>query len=94
VVPFHVSPSALALPPRYPMATHEAADRHDTLSRTSRPPLPAGLGVSWMTQAVPFHASASVAASGPACRVACLAPAMESPTAVHAVAELHQTPFR
>src|ERR1700733_7058439 len=58
--------------------------------------VPAGLGVGWMDQALPFQASASVDPSRLP-ELAALsrpAPAMESPTAVQAVAERHETPNR
>jgi hypothetical protein len=133
-VPFHASPSTavVSLPPAEddPTAVHEAADRHDTPSRRSRPSeVPDGFGVGWMDHAVPFHASASVAASGPPLPAAVppptpvhaprpprpqaarrasapgrtppgprvpdrAAPWMEAPTAVHAAAALHETPYR
>jgi hypothetical protein len=58
-------------------------DGHDT---PSRPLLvaPAGLGVRWIDQLVPFHRSASVS-SLPVRLV-------KNPTAVHDVAEAHDTP--
>ena len=41
---------------------------------------PAGVGVGWMRQRVPFHRSARV-------------PALEFPTAMHADADVQDTPF-
>ena len=112
-VPFQASPSGavVLLPPAAedPTAVHEAADWHDTPARRSRPSeVPAGLGVGWMDHVVPFHASASVAASGapeptaaargqdrPGVRGAGTARALDGgPTAVHAAAALHETPYR
>jgi hypothetical protein len=112
-VPFQASPSVavVLLPPAEedPTAVHEAADRHDTPTRRSRPSeVPAGLGVGWMDHVVPFHASTSVAASGapelpgparpgpprPRGTPERRAPWMEAPTAVHAAAALHETPYR
>ncbi len=49
---------------------------HDTESRLGDCP---GLGVDWMVHAVPFHCSASV-------------PRVESPTAMHAVEDVQDTP--
>jgi hypothetical protein len=54
----------------------ETADWHETLSSDS--PDPDGAMVGWMLQATPFHDSAS----GPVAPV---------PTAVQAVAEVHDT---
>jgi hypothetical protein len=42
---------------------------------------PAGVGVGWMVQVVPFHPSARV-------------PALETPTAVQADPDVHATPLR
>jgi hypothetical protein len=58
---------------------HADADVHDT-PLSEAPPWD-GLGVGWMLQLVPFHRSARV-------------PAAEPPTAVHADAEVQDTPFR
>ena len=70
-VPFHRSASdtVMLVPPEAPRpravlivvaptAVHAAAAEHDT-ARNSLPVDPAGLGVAWMRQRVPFHASAS-----------------------------------
>ncbi len=43
--------------------------------------VPAGLGVGWLVQLVPFHRSARV-------------PAFDSPAAVHDEDEVHDTPSR
>src|SRR5690348_9137589 len=96
-VPFHTSFSVLwpPLAPEYdPTALHEAGDRHETLARESMPTLPAGLGVASTTQRVPFQASASVAASGPLFPAPAFlsARAIQSPTAVQEVADVHETP--
>jgi len=77
-VPFHVSPSVPALlsptAEADPIAVHEVADMQDTPASSSMPVVPAGLGVAWMAQVVPFQASASVAASGPPVLAAVPAP--------------------
>jgi hypothetical protein len=41
-----------------PTALHALAELHDTLNSSARV-APAGAGVAWMLQAVPFHASAN-----------------------------------
>jgi hypothetical protein len=63
---------------------HLAADVHDTPDSWAKVVL--GLGVSWMVRLLPFHRSASVL------RTPGLS--LESPTAVQAVAELHDTANR
>ena len=70
-----------------PMAVQAVADEQDT------PPklldvAPAGLGMDWIDQRVPFQCSASVGPAGPAVLV--LAP----PTAVQALADVHDTPLK
>jgi hypothetical protein len=60
---------------------HEMADR----TLPGNVPASAGLGVAWILQAVPFHPSASVRSV--------LALFWENPTAVQAVAELHDRPL-
>jgi hypothetical protein len=61
LVPFHRSASVPtefpALSVMAPTAVHAEGDVHDTLFR--KPP-PAGLGVGWISQLVPFHRSAKV----------------------------------
>jgi len=72
VVPFHrsASPTVVLRPPLWPaapaalMVTEPAAVQapvavQDTASN-SLPVAPAGLGVAWMRQLVPFHRSASI----------------------------------
>jgi hypothetical protein len=65
-----------------PTAVHAVADAHDTPDREVYE-LPVGLGVGWIAQPVPFHRSAN--ASVPELLV-------KYPTAVHAVADVHDTP--
>jgi hypothetical protein len=82
LVPFHRSARVLALGLKglaAPAAMHAVADVQAT---PLRKPLPWGaLGVAWTDQRVPFHRSAS-------------GPAPDPPTAVHADAEVQDTPFR
>src|SRR6266581_4342629 len=81
--PFHRSASTLMLAD--PTAMHRLADVHDTASKPF-PGVPTGLpGVRWMTQDVPFHRSASVTRAPRTRRT-------RLPTAVHVLAELHDTP--
>src|SRR6516165_7446461 len=81
-VPFHRSARVLALGVKgleAPAAMHVVADVHAT---PLKKPLPwGGLGVAWIDHLVPFHRSAS-------------GPAPELPIAVHADAEVQDTPFR
>jgi len=58
---------------------------HDT-AKSPLPVAPAGFGVVWMLQLVPFHTSASVEGSPALLRY--------QPTATHALAEVHATPRR
>jgi hypothetical protein len=79
LVPFHCSASVTPAAPELsvvPTAVQAEDDAHDTEFRLGDGP---GLGVDWMLHAVPFHRSASV-------------PRLESPTAVHMVEEVHDTP--
>jgi len=78
-VPFQRSASGTVLVPlkNDPTAVHAFGARHDTPLRDGSEP-PAGMGVLWMVQVVPFQASAQIW------------PVAE-PTAVHAVAELQDT---
>ena len=69
----------------YPTAVQAVAEVHDTALRTLAV-APAGLGVAWMDQAVPFQCSASVPWRPPLLK--------EYPVAVHALAEVHDTPLR
>jgi len=84
LVPFHRSPSVVETPApfAYPTAVQALADVQDTAKR-SLFVAPLGLGVVGMDQLVPFHVSASVTSP---------APALENPTAVQAVDEMHETP--
>jgi hypothetical protein len=68
----------------FPVAVHADADAQDTLS--SSPPPCDGFGVAWMLHVVPFHRAASVLAVGPK--------GSEAPTAVHADADVQDTPLR
>ena len=87
LVPFHRSASACMLLAAVacPTAVQAVADVHETPLRALTE-APAGLGVAWMDQLVPFQDSASVA----------WVPVLpvESPTAVQAVADVHETPSR
>jgi hypothetical protein len=80
VVPSHCSASVTpAKAPELsvvPTAVQAEDEVHDTEVRNGDGP---GLGVDWMLHAVPSHCSASV-------------PRLESPTAVHAVEDAHDTP--
>jgi hypothetical protein len=67
-----------------PTAVHAVADGHDTPPRTLLV-APAGLGVVWIVQLVPFQASANVAVAA--------APLVNDPTAVQTVADGHDTPL-
>jgi hypothetical protein len=69
--------------PNEPTAIHAAADVHDT--DVSAPvTAPAGLGAVWTDQLAPFHASTRGDSSFAL---------PEDPTAVHAVADEHDTPW-
>jgi len=81
-VPFHRSARVPAF--ELPTAVHTDADVQDTPPR--KPPPCRGLGVDWMVHRVPFHRSA---------RVSWLAlPGLDTPTAVHADAEVQDTLIR
>jgi hypothetical protein len=87
VVPFQRSASVCGGPEGvkyHPAAVQEVADGHDTPCKTLCS-APVGLGVGWMAQRVPFHCSASVPPP-PGVLL------MYQPTAVHAVADRHETP--
>ena len=87
-VPSQRSASADWTPPplkEYPAAVQAVADLHDTPLR-ALPEAPAGLGVAWMDQAVPFQASASVPCRPPLLK--------EYPVAAQAVADVHDTPLK
>jgi hypothetical protein len=88
VAPFHRSASVTLPMPvlrALPTAVQEPEEEHDTPSKPAAP-APTGFGVVWTDQVAPFHRSAS--GSDPPLALA--AP----PTAVHAVAEVHDTPLR
>src|SRR5580700_9597165 len=84
-VPFHASASGCApvAVAKAPAAVHLVADRQET-ALSSLPADPAGLGMRWMAQVVPFHASARL--------VVVPAALVEKPVPVHAVAEAHDMP--
>jgi hypothetical protein len=67
-----------------PTAVHAVAEMHDTLI-SSGFVAPAGVGMGWIAQAVPFHRSATVKEALAGKLV------LEVPTAVQAVAEVHDT---
>jgi len=71
--------------PDNPTAVHFVADVHDTPRRLLLGG-PLGLGVVWIVQLVPSQRSANVPP------LPMLGP--DSPTAVHAVADVHETAFR
>ena len=88
LVPFQCSarvPWTSPLPDAYPVAVHALAEVHDTPLRALTE-APAGLGVAWMDQAVPFQCSASVPWRPPLPE--------EYPVAVHALAEVHETALK
>jgi hypothetical protein len=82
LLPFHPSARVFALGVKgleAPVAMHVVVDVQAT---PLRKPLPwGGLGAAWIDQRVPFHRSAS-------------GPPPDPPTAVHADAEVQDTPFR
>jgi hypothetical protein len=82
LVPFHRSATGWAAPEelkKAPAAMQADADAQATVFRKVNC-APAGLGVGWMLQLVPFHRSARV-------------PVLEDPAAVHADADVQATPF-
>ena len=86
LLPFHRSASVASTPARFvndPTAVQDLGDVHDTPSRLLLV-APAGFGVRWIDQLVPFHRSASVAA----------APVrlVKNPTAVQELRDTHATP--
>ena len=70
-----------------PTAVHALADTHDTPDSWTKS-APAGLGVVWIAQLVPSHRSANDTLNSmpPA------PPLYWQPTAVHALADTHDTP--
>jgi hypothetical protein len=82
LVPFHRSASAPL--EEAPTAVQALADVHDTLYRKVNDE-PVGLGVCWIDHLLPFQRSASVTV---------VVPLEEAPTAVQALADVHDTPFR
>jgi hypothetical protein len=88
LVPFQCSANGVWLPEpsvKNPTAMHDFVDGHETAVRKLCT-APAGLGVDWTTQLVPFQCSASVESVPP--------PASTSPTAVHTFAPLQDTASR
>jgi hypothetical protein len=84
VVPFHISATDWSLVGEvaWPMVMQNVAEVQETLA-SELSVAPGGLGVFRTDQAVPFHDSASVTpAPVRLCR---------PPTAMHAVAEVHET---
>jgi len=87
LAPFHCAARVTETPEllvEFPVAVHADADAQDTLS--SSPPPCDGLGVAWRLQLVPFHRSARVVALG--------VKGLAAPTAVHADADVQDTPLR
>src|SRR6266581_3193258 len=88
VVPFHRSARGTKLPELAidaPTAVQDEVEVHDTPFRTLNC-APAGWGLRWIRQVVPFHRSATVTWTPE--------PVMKAPTAVQAEGEAHDTPFR
>jgi len=81
-VPFQLSATVPVLSP--PTAVHAAGEVQDTPYRMLYAE-PGGSGACWSDQLFPFHASARFTGI-------CLWPPIAPPTAVHAVAEAHDTP--
>src|SRR5215471_6826447 len=86
-VPFQCAANGVWFPEptvKNPTVMHALVDGHDTLIRKLCT-APAGLGVDWTVQFVPFQRSASVFSEPPLAT---------SPTAVHTFAPLQDTPLR
>lgn len=85
LLPFHSSASVCMLPPltaASPTASHRDAETHET-SLSWLEVTPAGLGVAWTLQELPFHSSASV----------CVVPPLSNrPTASQDDDDVHQMP--
>ena len=71
---------------QYPAASQASGDRHDTPDRLAMF-APAGYGVGWMAQVVPFQTSAS----GFTSPLPMPLPLVRLPVAVQAVADVHDT---
>jgi hypothetical protein len=85
-VPFHTSARVSGrVLPYSPTAEHAVADVHDTLLNMLTV-APLGLEVDWTDHRDPFHLSARATGS--------LAVLRYCPTAVHALAEVHETAAR
>jgi hypothetical protein len=87
VVPFHASASVrwrLAVPMNIPTPVHVEAVEQDT-PRNSLTRAPVWFGVVWTPQLVPFQRSASIVGGTSM-------PVLAPPTAVQAVAAVHETP--
>src|SRR6202035_185214 len=87
LVPFQCSANApLELRvTKNPTAVHELAELHDT-AFSSLDSAPLGTRVCWIAQLVPFQRSANI--------VAVPLEVKDSPTAIHELAEVHDTPLR
>ena len=84
LVPFHRSMNGRPRGAPWPTAVQARVDVHDTPNSTAPP---AGLGVGWIDHLLPFQRTASVCCpSAPA--------GLKLPTAMHALAEVHETPLR
>ena len=86
-MPFHRSASVNSLPAvlsQLPAAVQAFAEVQDTPGSGAKNANPAGVGVGWICQRVPFHASAR--------GKTVWALLMEYPVAVQASAEVHDTP--
>ena len=70
-----------------PTAIQAVVDAHDTATRDVSDP---ALAVDWIDQLIPFHRSANASVLRPLGD----GPVVKEPTAVHAVAEMHDTPSR
>jgi hypothetical protein len=66
-----------------PTAVQDLTEVHDTAVRLLEPERPAGLGTGWMAHLLPFQRSASGSREPPA---------VNCPTAVHALADVQDTP--
>src|SRR5215472_815391 len=85
LLPFHSSASVSMLPPlmvAWPTASHRDAETHET-SLSWLEVTPAGFGVDWTPQELPFHTSASVSV---------VPPLSNCPTASQDDDDVHQMP--
>jgi len=87
VDPFHDSTNVWNVPDASvpPTASQKAEPMHETPFRRARSaPVSVGFGLGMMVHVAPFHSSVSVLV---------VVPAVEVPTAMQKVAEVHDTPF-